>query len=266
MLSVSSIHKTLANGKCLIDKVSFTVAKGEFVSILGSSGAGKSLTLRCIIGLTKPDQGEVTLTSPQGEVFRTIGVNNRQLRHARRRIGMMFQGSNLVKRLSVLENVMIGRLGQIHPLRSWIRGFLRVQMADFAGRLAGSLSGGEMQRVAIARAIFQQPLIYLADEPISSLDPRNAEAIMALLQPLSLETPVLGAFHQPEMVARYCTRVIGMRQGAVIYNGSPRLTQRQLDDLYGTKIDELASEPIEAPIIPPFLPSEYPRPLSHGAH
>jgi phosphonate transport system ATP-binding protein len=278
MLSVSSIHKTLANGKCLIDKVSFTVAKGEFVSILGSSGAGKSLTLRCIIGLTKPDQGEVTLTSPQGEVFRTIGVNNRQLRHARRRIGMMFQGSNLVKRLSVLENVMIGRLGQIHPLRSWIRGFLdseareaivaldRVQMADFAGRLAGSLSGGEMQRVAIARAIFQQPLIYLADEPISSLDPRNAEAIMALLQPLSLETPVLGAFHQPEMVARYCTRVIGMRQGAVVYNGSPRLTQRQLDDLYGTKIDELASEPIEAPIMPPFLPSEYPRPLSHGAH
>ncbi len=233
MLVVSSIHKTLPNGKCLIDRVSFTVAQGEFVSILGSSGAGKSLTLRCITGLTKPDEGEITLTSPRGETFRTTGVNARQLRRARRHIGVMFQGSNLVKRLSVLENVMIGRLGQINPVRSWVRGFLdseaheavealdRVQMADFAGRLAGSLSGGEMQRVAIARAIFQRPLIYLADEPISSLDPRNAEAIMALLQPLSLETPVLGAFHQPEIVARYCTRVIGMRQGAMVYNGPP---------------------------------------------
>jgi phosphonate transport system ATP-binding protein len=278
MLTVSSIRKMLPNGKCLIDNVSFTVTKGEFVSILGSSGAGKSLTLRCITGLTTPEEGEVTLTAPLGEVFRTTRVNARQLRRARRHIGVMFQGSNLVKRLTVLENVMIGRLGQINPLRSWVRGFLdseardaaealdRVKMADFAGRLAGSLSGGEMQRVAIARAIFQRPLIYLADEPISSLDPKNAEAIMALLQPLSLETPVLGAFHQPEMVARYCTRVIGMRQGAVVYDGSPRLSHRQLDELYGTHAHELESEPTEVRIMPPFLPADYPRPLSHGAN
>jgi phosphonate transport system ATP-binding protein len=278
MLSVSSIRKTLANGKCLINKVSFTVAKGEFVSILGSSGAGKSLTLRCITGLTKPDEGDITLTSPRGQVFRTTNVSNRQLRHARRHIGVMFQGSNLVKRLSVLENVMIGRLGHIHPLRSWVRGFLdseareavgaldRVKMADFAGRLAGSLSGGEMQRVAIARAIYQRPFIYLADEPISSLDPRNAEAIMALLQPLSLETPILGAFHQPDMVAKYCTRVIGMRQGAVVYDGAPRLTHRQLDELYGAHIDEFAAEPTEVRLMPPLVPAEYPRPLSHGAN
>ena len=275
MLSVSRIDKTLSNGKHLIDKVSFTVAKGEFVSILGSSGAGKSLTLRCITGLTNPGEGEITLTSPQGEVFRTTGVSTRQLRRARRHIGVMFQGSNLVKRLSVLENVMIGRLGQINPLRSWLRGFLdseareatqaleRVKMAEFAGRLAGSLSGGEMQRVAIARAIFQRPLIYLADEPISNLDPRNAEAIMALLQPLSKETPVLGAFHQPEIVARYCTRVIGMRQGAVVYDGPPRLTQRQLDEIYGSHAHELQSEPADVRRIPPFLPSGA---FSHGAN
>src|ERR1700733_8759927 len=225
MLSVSSIHKTLPNGKCLINKVSFTVARGEFVSILGSSGAGKSMTLRCITGLTKPDEGEVTVVSPKGEIFRTTGVSAKQLRRARRHIGVMFQGSNLVKRLSVLENVMIGRLGEINPLRSWIRGFLdseareamealdRVRMADYAGRLAGSLSGGEMQRVAIARAIYQRPLIYLADEPISSLDPKNAEAIMGILQPLSRETPVIGAFHQPAAVARHCTRAIAIRRG-----------------------------------------------------
>src|ERR1700744_1450126 len=105
MLTVSSIEKTLPSGKRLINKVSFTVTKGEFVSILGSSGAGKSLTLRCITGLTQPDQGEVTLVSPKNETFQTIRVSARQLRRARRHIGVMFQGSNLVKRLSVLENV-----------------------------------------------------------------------------------------------------------------------------------------------------------------
>ena len=278
MLSVSCIRKTLPNGKCLIDKVSFTVARGEFVSILGSSGAGKSMTLRCITGLTKPDEGEVTVVSPKGEIFRTTGVSAKQLRRARRHIGVMFQGSNLVKRLSVLENVMIGRLGKINPLRSWIRGFLdseareamealdRVRMADYAGRLAGSLSGGEMQRVAIARAIYQRPLIYLADEPISSLDPRNAEAIMALLLPLSMETPVLGAFHQPEIVARYCTRVIGMRQGAVVYDGPPRLKHRQLDEIYGGQAQELGSEADDMQLMPPFIASEYRPALSHGAN
>jgi len=231
MLTVSSIVKSLPSGKRLINNVSFKVTKGEFVSILGSSGAGKSLTLRCITGLTQPDQGEITLVSPRNESYPTTNVTARQLRKARRHIGVMFQGSNLVKRLSVLENVMIGRLGQINPIRSWLRGFLdteareamaaldRVRMTSFAGRLAGSLSGGEMQRVAIARAVYQSPLIYLADEPISSLDPRNAEAIMSLLQPLAQETPVLGAFHQPELVARYCTRVIGMRNGRIVYDG-----------------------------------------------
>jgi phosphonate transport system ATP-binding protein len=277
MLLVSGIKKTLPSGKRLINQVSFTVSKGEFVSILGSSGAGKSLTLRCITGLTKPDEGEITLTGPQGETFRTTGVNGKQLRRARRHIGVMFQGSNLVKRLSVLENVMIGRLGEIHPLRSWVRGFYdseareamealdRVKMTSFSGRLVGSLSGGEMQRVAIARAIYQRPLIYLADEPISSLDPKNAEAIMALLQPLSLETPVLGAFHQPALVASYCTRVIGMRQGTVVYDGSPRLNPHQLEHIYGAHETEAHPELVGAE--PPlFFGSEYQQALSHGAN
>jgi phosphonate transport system ATP-binding protein len=278
MLIVSGIKKTLPNGRCLINKVSFTVSKGEFVSILGSSGAGKSLTLRCITGLTEPDEGDITLTAPYGETFRTTGVRGRQLRRARRHIGVMFQGSNLVKRLSVLENVMIGRLGEIHALRSWIRGFHdaeaceamvaldRVKMTEFAGRLAGSLSGGEMQRVAIARAIYQRPLVYLADEPISSLDPKNAEAIMALLQPLSLETPVLGAFHQPALVARYCSRVIGMRQGTVVYDGSPRLQHHQLENIYGSHGSEVHPEPAEAGLPPLFFGPEYHRALSHGAN
>src|SRR5215475_13627880 len=244
MLQVSNVVVKLPDGKRLVNEVSFSVGRGEFVSILGSSGAGKSLTLRCIVGLTKPCEGEITLTGSAGDIYRTTDVGGRELRRARRHIGLIFQGSNLVKRLTVLENVMLGRLGQIHPARSWLLGFTdreareamevldRVKMATFAARLAGSLSGGEMQRVSIARAIYQKPLVYLADEPISSLDPKNAEAIMAILQPLSRETPVIGAFHQPAVVAQYCSRVIGIRGGQVVYDGPANLSARQLEVMY----------------------------------
>src|ERR1700679_3829311 len=114
MLTVSNIAVTLPNGKCLVDKVSLNAMRGEFVAILGSSGAGKSLTLRCIVGLTKPSEGEITLTGPSGQSYRTTGVGTKELRRARRHIGLIFQGSNLVKRLTVLENVMLGRLGHIN--------------------------------------------------------------------------------------------------------------------------------------------------------
>ncbi len=273
MLVVAGISKVLPNGKRLVDRISFTVSRGEFVSILGLSGAGKSLTLRCIIGLTTPNEGEVSLTGPGGDRYRTTNVSTKELRRARRHIGLMFQGANLVKRLTVLENVMLGRLGYIHPLRSWTVGFRdgeahdamealdRVNMAGFAGRLAGSLSGGEMQRVAIARAIHQKPLLYLADEPISSLDPRNAESIMALLQPLSRETPIVGAFHQPTITARYCTRAIGLRQGSVVYDGKARLSHSDLEMIYGTHGAE--AEPELVPQLPPMAPASF---LAREAH
>src|SRR5215468_2634426 len=212
MLTVTNLTKRLPDGKILLNRVSFTVQKGEFVGILGASGAGKSLTLRCMVGLTSVSDGEVMFTGENGKTYRTTTIKGRELRRARRNIGVIFQGCNLVRRLRVLDNVMIGRLGRIHPLRSWLYGFTdqeaaeamealnRVGMADFAARITGSLSGGEMQRVAIARAIYQRPLFYLADEPIASLDPKNAESIMELLRPLARENPILGAFHQPEMV------------------------------------------------------------------
>ena len=244
MLSVSNIVVTLPNGKNLVDNISFTAGRGEFVAILGSSGAGKSLTLRCIVGLTKPNEGEISIIGESGKTYRTTNVNAKGLRRARRHIGLIFQGANLVKRLTVLENVMLGRLGFISPLRSCLIGFKdaeareamealdRVNMAPFAARLAGSLTRGEMQRVSIARAIHQRPLIYLADEPISSLDPKNAEAIMSILQPLSRETPVIGTFHQPVMVAKYCTRALGVRAGKIVYDGAARMSPRQLESIY----------------------------------
>lgn len=276
MLFVSNITKTLPNGRRLVNKVSFTVNRGEFVSILGSSGAGKSLTLRCITGLTTPDEGEIKFTGPKGETYRTTNVTTKDLRQARRNIGLMFQGSNLVKRLTVLENVMLGRLGHIHPLRSWTLGFKdseardamealdRVGMTSFVSRLAGSLSSGEQQRVAIARAIYQRPLVYLADEPISSLDPKNAEAIMALLQPLSRETPVIGAFHQPALTAKYCTRVLGMRRGTVVYDGPANLDPHQLAQIYG---DHDTIVPMhESGTQPPFVGPGLQAALHHGAN
>ncbi len=278
MLEVSKLLVQLPSGKRLVNDVSFTVGRGEFVSILGSSGAGKSLTLRCIVGLTKPSSGDIRLTGPEGKTYQTTNVGANGLRRARRHIGLIFQGSNLVKRLTVLENVMLGRLGHIHPLRSWLLGFTdaearqamdaldRVNMASCAARLAGSLSGGEMQRISIARAIHQRPLIYLADEPISSLDPRNAEAIMSILQPLSRETPVIGAFHQPAVVARYCTRVIGIRAGQIVYDGAAQLSARRLESIYGdlnnesfTAAEETAAQPLLfGPCLQPALHQSFP--------
>lgn len=240
MLEVSNLTKRLPDGRGLLNGLNFRVEKGEFVALLGASGAGKSLTMRAIVGLTSVSDGEVIFTGETGKIYRTTSIGGKELRRARRNIGFIFQGCNLVRRLSVLDNVMVGRLGRIHPLRSWLYGFTdqeardamealdQVGMAGFASRLTGSLSGGEMQRVAIARAIYQRPLCYLADEPIASLDPKNTEIIMRLLQPLAKNTPILGAFHQPEIVTRFCTRVLAIKKGAIIYDGPAQLGPAQL--------------------------------------
>jgi phosphonate transport system ATP-binding protein len=244
MLEVRNIVKRIPDGRALLNGLNFRIEKGEFVALVGASGAGKSLTMRAIVGLTSVTEGEVVFTGESGRRYTTTATTRNELRRARRNIGFIFQGCNLVRRLSVLDNVMIGRLGRIHPLRSWFYGFTdqeaqeamgvldRVGMADFAARLTGSLSGGEMQRVAIARAMFQRPLFYLADEPIAALDPKNTEIIMHLLQPLARENPILGAFHQPEVVSRFCTRVIALRKGRIIYDGSPQLSSEQLGAIY----------------------------------
>jgi phosphonate transport system ATP-binding protein len=251
MVEARQLEKKLPSGKVLLNGVSFRVKLGEFVGILGASGAGKTLTIRAMVGLTSLTGGEVLLDTGTGGPRSVTKARGRELRQLRRQMGVIFQGLQLVKRLTVIENVLIGRLGSISPLRSWLYGFTdaeareayaaleRVGMATFASRVTGSLSGGEMQRVAIARAVHQQPALYLADEPIASLDPRNAEAVMAMLQTLAREKLVVGAFHQPEMVRRYCTRVIGIREGRVVYDGPPALSPAQLFDVYGAEIATL---------------------------
>jgi phosphonate transport system ATP-binding protein len=256
MIEVTNISKSLPGGRKLLDGISFTVRRGEFVGILGASGAGKTLTLRCLNGLLKPDTGSVVVQDQDGSKWDICTIAKTRLRQLRRRIGIVFQGYHLVQRLTALDNVLLGRLGQISTVRSLFYGFTdkeraaalsaleKVKIGALAGARVGRLSGGEMQRVAIARAIFQNPALLLADEPLSNLDPSNAKVIMKLIQPLAQEMPVIGVFHQPEMTARYCTRVIAIKQGRIIYDGDPRLTTHQLVDIYGEELRQIENPPI----------------------
>jgi phosphonate transport system ATP-binding protein len=251
MIEVRNISKRLPDGRKVLDNISFSVGKGEFVGILGASGAGKTLTLRCLNGLLKPDSGAILMKDASGQVQDICKVSRIRLRKLRQKIGVIFQGYHLVKRLTALDNVLIGRLGQISTFRSLFYGFTdeeaemasqaleQVKIPQLAGTRVNSLSGGEMQRVAIARAIFQSPNLLLADEPISNLDPSNAKVIMKLIRPLSEFMPVIGVFHQPEMTARYCTRVIAIKEGRIIYDGDPKLSQDQLIDIYGEELRQI---------------------------
>lgn len=251
MIEIKNLTKVLPNGRKVLDGISFKVNKGEFVGILGPSGAGKSLTMRCLNGLLKPDEGSVILTDEKGDAYDICQIRKRELRKVRQKIGVIFQGYHLVKRISALENVMIGRLGQISMLRSLIYGFTdkeaeeallaleKVKMGHMASTVTSGLSGGEMQRIAIARAIFQDPALLLADEPISNLDPSNAKVIMKLIRPLAENIPVVGVFHQPEMTAKYCTRVIAIKDGKIIYDGDPKLSNAHLVEIYGEELNQL---------------------------
>jgi phosphonate transport system ATP-binding protein len=244
MLSVRNIAKRLPDGRLLLRDISFEVEKGEFVGILGESGVGKTVLLRCINGLTAPDHGEV-IVNGDGNPQRINGKRGEELRRIRRKIGMIFQGSILVKRLTVLENVLTGRLGRISTVRSLLYGFTdgevdsalgaidKVGIRSLAYRRAETLSGGEMQRVAIARAIFQEPHLLLADEPVSNLDPKNTEAVLDHLKPLTQEMAIIGVFHAPKIVSQYCTRAIGIRDGNIVYDGTPFLSENTLEAIYG---------------------------------
>jgi len=244
MLSVRNISKKLPDGRPLLRNISFDVQKGEFVGILGESGVGKTVLLRCINGLTKPDHGEVIMNG-DGNPEKINEKRGKELRKIRRKIGMIFQGSILVKRLSVLENVLTGGLGRMSTVRSLFYGFTdgevkralealnQVGIRSLAHRRAETLSGGELQRVAIARAIFQNPHLLLADEPVSNLDPKNTEMVLDFLKPLTEQMAIIGVFHAPKLVSQYCTRIIGIRDGRVVYDGAPSLSDHDLERIYG---------------------------------
>lgn len=231
------------DGTKVLDGVSFTVRPGELLAFLGANGSGKSTTLKCVIGLTKPDAGSIRLQGT--EVCQLQGAVQVK---ARSQAAMVFQKIHLVPRRTALDNVCSGGLMRVQGLASASPAFFpkdlreeamacldRVGLAGSALERAGKLSGGQQQRVAIARALCQRASVLLADEPVSALDPHAAEQVMALLAELAHteNLAVAAVLHQPDLAIRHADRAIGLLKGKIVFDGgTPALTDQVLDTLY----------------------------------
>jgi phosphonate transport system ATP-binding protein len=242
-LQIRGLVKEYAKGQPVLRGIDLDVAATGITAIIGPSGTGKSTLLRCINRLVEPTAGSITLDGVDLALLR-----GGALRLARRRIGMVFQEFNLVERLSVMENVLSGRLGHVPLWRAWLRRYPEQDLArafglldavglpDHATRRADALSGGQRQRVGIARALMQQPAMLLADEPTSSLDPRTSVEIMELLARLTGQAgiPVLVNIHNVELAKRFAQRIVGMTGGAIVFDGAPEaLETHHLTAIYG---------------------------------
>jgi len=247
LLRVENLSKVFPDGTEALKNVSFEVEDGEFLAIIGLSGSGKSTLLRCINRLIDPTEGRVTwddvdITAAQGK----------ELRHIRRQIGMIFQQFNLVRRSSVMINVLSGRLGYANPWTSVFYRFSsqdhhraaaaleRVGIEEKADNRADQLSGGQQQRVGIARALMQEPRLMLADEPVASLDPVLAHSILRYLELLNRQDgiTVLCSLHFLDLVHRYATRVIGLKDGELVFDGLPsELTRVRFKEVYGEEAE-----------------------------
>lgn len=210
------------SGPEILKGVSFNVEKDDFFAIIGPSGAGKSTLIRCINRLVEPNGGQIILN---GKIITNMGKH--ELRAARRNMGMIFQEFNLVERMSVMDNVLSGRLGYVGTFRSFLRWYPRsdiqralellekVGLADFVDKRADELSGGQRQRVGIARALIQQPQLLLVDEPTSSLDPKIARDVMRMIKSMSQDAgvPVLCNIHDVQLALEFSNKVIGLQDG-----------------------------------------------------
>jgi phosphonate transport system ATP-binding protein len=245
MLTLKHLSKSYVAGAPVLTDVNLEIDARGITAIIGASGTGKSTLIRCINRLVDPTEGEILFEG--GDLARLSG---KALRHARRHIGMVFQEYNLVERLTVMENLLSGRLGYVAAWRAWRRKFppddIRrayelldiVGLAGFAHQRADALSGGQRQRVGIARAVMQEPKLLLADEPTSSLDPKTAVEIMELLADVarSRGIPVLINMHDVELAKRFADRIIGMEAGRIVFDGpAERLTDEMLTTIYGGK-------------------------------
>ncbi|MGP8289345.1 phosphonate ABC transporter ATP-binding protein [Vreelandella zhanjiangensis] len=243
MLEIKNLVKRYGRDKAVLEGLDLKVEGNSVVSIVGASGAGKSTMLRCINRLVEPTSGSITLNGTE-----LVNLKGGDLRRARRKIGMVFQGFNLLDRLTVMENVLAGRLGYVnlyqaitrrYPQADIERAFMlmeRVGIAQYANKRADELSGGERQRVGVVRALMQEPEVLLADEPTASLDPRTSEQIMMLLQSLAseLSLPVLINIHNVAQAKTYTERIVGLRHGRMIFDGVPAdFNKDALDAIYG---------------------------------
>ena len=247
---VRHLSKTF-KGHYALRNVDMVINAGEMVALVGASGSGKSTLLRNLNGLQKADQGQVEIFSSP---LQTDGKLHSKTRRLRSQVGFIFQQFNLVNRLTVLENVLVGNLSQTSLMRSLLCNFSkaeklralsaleRVGILEQAHKRASSLSGGQQQRVAIARCLMQRAQIILADEPIASLDPESARKVMDLLTQLNREEQitVVTSLHQIQMVRHYFERVVALRDGLVEFDGHIRnLDDPRLNKIYGSAAEEL---------------------------
>ncbi len=251
LLVIENLTKSYDGVTNALENANVTVRRGEFVSLIGSSGAGKSTLLRCINRLVKPTSGTVVFDGSN-----ICCARGQKLRHARRRISMVFQHYNLVHRSSVIENVLQGRLGYKKPLEGALGIYTEEEKQQAVDLLklvgldcctymrADQLSGGQQQRVGIARAFLQDPLLILADEPIASLDPKSSRIVMEHLRWGADERgiAVLASLHQVEYAKEFSDRIVGIRHGKVVFDGTPD----ELDDAMIASIYD-GDDPDEAP-------------------
>src|SRR5688572_13443613 len=242
-LDIRGLTKEYRRGVPVLRAVDLKVAPTGITAVIGPSGTGKSTLIRCINRLVEPTAGQILFHGVD-----MTRLKRRELRAARRRIGMVFQEYNLVERLSVMENVLSGRLGYVSAFKAWLRRYPpedvdaaydlldTVGLTRYANQRADALSGGQRQRVGIARAIMQRPELLLADEPTSSLDPKTSVEIMETMVRLaeSRSIPVIVNIHNVPLARRFATHVVGMTGGRIVYDGPPaELTDERLKQIYG---------------------------------
>jgi len=266
MLRLENLEKQYQTGDLALKSINIEIPRGQVMALIGPSGAGKSTLIRCVNRLVEPTSGKVYL----GDLELTH-LGSSQLRRARRRMGMIFQEYALVERLSVMENVLSGRLGYVGFWRSFLRKFPqsdideafnlleRVGLDHMANKRADELSGGQRQRVGICRALIQNPDLLLVDEPTASLDPKTSRQIMRLICELCDERQLAAIIniHDVLLAQMFARRVVGLQLGTIVYDGPPEdLTSEVLTDIYGEEDWEATIEPVkdEDEIIPDIEP------------
>ena len=252
LLKINNVTKEYNGGTIALSNISFSVEEGEFVSVIGPSGAGKSTLLRCINRMIDVTDGEITFDGVE-----VMNLNKNKLRKLRTKIGMIFQHYNLVDRLSVIENVLHGRLGHkstisgvlgIYNNEEKIKAYNMIKILGLTEQIykrCDQLSGGQKQRVGIARALIQDPRMLLCDEPIASLDPNSSKIIMDHLKRINTEMRItcIVNLHQVTVALNYSDRIIGVKDGKIVYEGSPKdITPEDIYNIYGSEAGELITD------------------------
>lgn len=249
LLELRNVTKYYSGTKPALDDINFHVSEGEFVSIIGSSGSGKSTLLRCINRIIEISSGEIYFN---GEI--SSKLSKRDFRNLRTKMGMIFQHYNLVERLTVMENVLHGRLGYKSTLAGVLGRYtteekeqaLRILqmlgLEEQVNKRCDQLSGGQKQRVGIARALVQNPKLILCDEPIASLDPSTSKIIMDYLRNIAKEMgiAIIVSLHQVDVALKYSDRIIGINKGSILFDGQPEeLNNERIADIYETDFQDL---------------------------